>query len=185
MIVILGQQIMPRMTLYLGEYMKSVILLAFIVILIVIFFIPLIDQFTIVNGKTDNIVFCDTVDKYENFYISFIHSVNRTQVNEYYRIEENKFVVYKTTFYSYGAGMPEVSEIPGADIKFGDGFVEIDNINRRLDQFSYMVGTIAGHTLNTESQSFKLEKYVEPQEPALFKIIRVSIFDILRRRFNE
>lgn len=165
--------------------MKKCILFVFVIILIVIFFIPLIEQFTVANGNTNNIVFYDSVDKYENFYISFIHSVNKTSVNEYYKIEGNKFVVYKTTFYSYGAGMPEVSENPGAGIKFNDGFVEIDNINRRLDQFSYMVGTIAGHTLNIDNESFKLEKYVEPQEPALFKIRRVSIYDILRRRFNE
>lgn len=163
--------------------MKKCILLVFIIIIVL--FIPLIEQFTISNGKTNNIVFCDSVDKYKNFYISFTHSVNKTQVNEYYRIEKDKFIVYKTRFYSFGAGMPDGSDNPNVDLKFKDGLVEIDNINRKLDQFSYMVGTIAGHALNTETESFKLEKYVEPQETALFKIRRVSIFDILRRRFNE
>lgn len=166
--------------------MKRIIIIVFILlIVIVIFFIPLIEQFTISNGKTNNIVFFDSINKYKTFHISFIHSVNRTQVNEYYRIEGKKIIVYKTTFYSYGAGMPDGSENPNADMKFKDGAVEIDNINRELDQFSYMVGTIANHTLNTQNERFKLEKYVEPQEPALFKIKRVSIFNILRRRFNE
>lgn len=162
--------------------MKKIILIIFILlIVIVIFFIPLVEQFTISNGKTNNIVFFGSIDKYRNFYISFTHSVNKTQVNEYYRIDGKKFIVYKTTFYSYGAGMPDGSENPNALMKFKDGAVEIDNINREFDQFSYMVGTIANHTLNTEIESFKLEKYVEPQESALFKIKRVSIFNILRR----
>lgn len=165
--------------------MKKTILFAIVIISIVTFFIPLIYQFTITNGKTNNIVFCDSVDKYKNFYISFIHSVNKTGVNEFYKIEENKFIIYKTTFSSYGAGMPQVGEIPGAKIKFNDdGLVEISNINRKLDQFSYMVGTIAEHTLFSDNESFKLEKYIEPQGLALFEIKRVSIFDILRRRIN-
>lgn len=166
--------------------MKYRVLLVFVIFIIVISFVPLIEQFTISNGKTNNIVFCDSIDNYKNFYISFIHSVNRTPVNEYYRIKNKKFIVYKTTFYSYGAGMPDGSENPNAEMKFNDdGLVEIDNINRELEKFTYLVGTYADHTLHTENENFKLEKYVEPQEPALFNIRRVSIYDILRRRFNE
>ena len=166
--------------------MKKSILYCFVVLIISMMFIPLIKQFTIIDGKTNNIVFSGDIDTYKNFYISFIHSVNRTPVNEYYRIEHDKFIAYKTTFYSYGAGMPEVSEIPDSQIKFNDdGLIEINNINREFHEFTYMVGTYAAHTLHTENESFKLEKYVEPQEPALFEISRVSIFDIFRRKFDE
>ena len=82
--------------------------------------------------------------------------------------------------------MPDGSDNPNAQIKFNDdGLIEIDNINKEFKEFTYMVGTFAEHTLHTENESFKLEKYVEPQEPALFKIRRVSIYHILRRIFNE
>lgn len=164
---------------------KSILFVLVVIIIIVSFFIPLIEQFTISNNKTNKIVFCDSIHKYRNFYISFIHSVNKTKVEEYYKIEGDEFIVYKTRFYSYGAGMPDGSDNPNANIKFKDGLVEIDNINRKLDHFSYMVGTIARHTLNTETKSFKLEKYVEPQQTARFEIKRVSIFNILRRQFND
>lgn len=153
-----------------------------ILIALVIFFVPLIEQFTISNKKTDQLVFFGNVDDYKDFYISFIHSVNKTPVNEYYRIENNRFIVYKTTFYSYGAGMPDGSDNPNIQIIFNDdGLVEIDNINKEFSEFTYMVGTYAEHTMHTANESFKLEKYVEPQEPALFKIRRVSIYHILRR----
>lgn len=165
--------------------MKIGILLVLIVFIIILF-IPIIEQFTISNDKTDNIVFSDSIDNYKSFYISFKHSVNRTPVNEYYRIEKNKFVAYKTTFYSYGAGMPDGSENPDADMTINDdGLVEINNINREFSEFTYMVGTYSEHTLHTENESFKLEKYVEPQKPAVFKIRRVSIYHILRRNFDE
>lgn len=164
---------------------KTILFVSIMIVVTFIFFVPFIEQFTISNAKTNNIVYYDCVDKFENFYISFIHSVNRTPVNEYYKIKGNKFVVYKTTFYSFGAGMPDGSELPNANMKLSDGFVEIDDINREINEFTYFVGTYAGHTLNAKNEKFKLEKYVEPQEPALFKIKRVSIYDILRRRFNE
>jgi hypothetical protein len=111
--------------------------------------------------------------------------VNRTPVNEYYRIENGRFVVYKTTFYSYGAGMPDGSDNPDANIKFVNGKVEIDNINRRLSEFTVLVGTVANHTLHTVNTNFELDKYVEPQNQALFKIKRVSIYDLLRRQIYE
>lgn len=167
--------------------MKKLTFTFFIILFaLVIFFVPLFEQFTISNKKTDQVVFFGSIHDYKDFYISFTHSVNRTPVNEYYKIENHGFVVYKTTFYSFGAGMPDGSDNPNAQIKFNDdGLVEIDNINKEFKEFTYMVGTFAEHTLHTENESFKLEKYVEPQEPALFKIRRVSIYHILRRIFNE
>lgn len=164
--------------------MRKLLFLVFIILFI--FFVPYTEQFTISNGNTGKIVFFDSIDNYNNFYISFIHSVNKTPVNEYYRIENNKFIAYKTTFYSYGAGMTDGSENPNTQIKFNDdGLVEIDNINRELSEFTYMVGTIATHTLHVGNKSFRLDKYVEPQKPALFKIKKVSIYHILRRIASE
>ncbi|MDW5298684.1 MAG: DUF1850 domain-containing protein [Sedimentibacter sp.] len=162
-----------------------VTIMILILFVIIIFFIPVFNQFTISNGKTGDVVYCDSIEKFENFYTSFKHSVNRTPVNEFYRIEGNKFVVYKTTFYSYGAGMPDARDYPDADIKFENGKVLIDNINRELNEFTILVGTYADHTVHVKNESFKLDKYVEPQNPALFKIKRVSIYDILRRQLYE
>ena len=165
---------------------KSIMLAGTIIFLaIIIFFIPLFNRFAISNGNDGNVVYLGNVEDFENFYISFIHSVNKTPVNEYYRIENEKFVVYKTTFYSYGAGMPDGSENPNAEIKFVDGTIEIDNINRELNKFTVLVGTVAGHTLHVKNLSFELDKYVESRNQALFQIKRVSIYDILRRQNYE
>ena len=156
---------------------RKVFIVSFFILLAIIFlFIPLVEQFTITNGKTNEIVFIGSIDDFKYFHISFLHSVNRTPVNEFYKIENNKFIVYKTTFYSYGAGME--------DGTFNDGMIEINNINRELTEFAYMVGTYANHTLNTDKVSIKLEKFIEHQKPAVFKIRRCSIFNILRRNFQ-
>lgn len=161
---------------------NKVLLLVVVAFLVVIFFIPMFESFTITNKNTGEIVFSDKLDNFQSFYISFIHSVNRTPVNEFYKIENKKFIAYKTTFYSYGAGMPDGSENPNAKMTFNkDKLVEINDLNREFNEFTYMVGTFAEHTLHTDNVSFKLEKYVEPQQPASFQIKRVSIYHILRR----
>lgn len=156
---------------------KNLILSFFIILTLFFFFVPLISQFTISNGKTNEIVFMGSIKDYKYFHISFLHSVNKTPVNEFYEIRNNKFIVYKTTFYSFGAGMPD------GEIK--NGRVEINDINRELKDFTYMVGTDADHTLYAGDKSFNLEKYIEHQQPALFRIKRCSIFNILWRQFNH
>lgn len=161
--------------------MKKSILNIILLIVLTIFFMPLFTKFTISNGKTGDIVFCDNPEKYEEFYIKFIHSANRTPVFEYYKEIGGKFVAYKTTFYSYGAGMPDGSDNPNAEFSFKNGQVQIDNINKELDEFTVFVGTYADHTLHVGNESFKLKKYIEPQNPAIFSIKKVSIYTIIRR----
>ena len=156
---------------------KIFIVSFFILLTIIILFVPLIEQFTISNGNTNRIVFIGSIDDFENFHISFLHSVNRTPVNEFYKINKNKFIVYKTTFYSYGAGMENGT--------YKDGMIEINDIDLELKEFIYMVGTYAEHTLYSNNINFKLEKFIEQQQPALFQIKRCSIFNILRRHINH
>lgn len=163
---------------------KIFIVSFFILSAIIFLFVPLIEQFTISDGNTNKTVYIGNIDDFRYFHIGFLHSVNRTPVNEFYKIDKNKFIAYKTTFYSYGAGMPDGSDNTDADITFKNGMVEINNIDRELNKFTYMVGTYADHTLYADNTSFKLEKFIEPQQPAVFQIKRCSIFNILRRNIQ-
>ena len=151
--------------------MKRYIFTASIIVLAALLInLPLLNRFTISNSKTGEIVYIDTIDNAEEFTVSFRHSVNRTPVNEFVRIRENKFIVYKTTFYSYGAGMPEYDRTSRQKVTINDGVVLIENIDRELESFTYLVGTYADHTLSilehqavqslltTESRFFQYKK---------------------------
>lgn len=151
-----------------------------ILLFVLIINLPLFSRFTISNGKTGETVFIDDIKDIEEFYISFRHSVNRTPVNEFYKIKNNKFIVYKTTFYSYGAGMPEYEPESKQKITVVNGLVQIENINRELEYFTTMVGTYADHQLNYKGKSLRLACYIEPQNPAEFRIKRVSALEIMR-----
>ncbi|MEA4848445.1 MAG: DUF1850 domain-containing protein [Clostridiaceae bacterium] len=164
------------------KYLYAVCLLILIIILLNV---PIVKRFTISNGKTGEIVYIDRIDNIEEFVVSFKHSVNRTPVNEFIRIQGDSFIVYKTTFYSYGAGMPEYDTSGRQKVTISDGIVQIENIDRKLDSFTYLVGTYADHILSYGNKSMKLSDLVEPQKPAYFKIQKVSCSELINCLFRR
>lgn len=157
--------------------MKKLILI--LVLIIIIVFFPFQDKLVISNGNTGEIVFMEDIDEYNTFYITFIHSVNRTPVNEYYKIIDNKFLLYKAEFYSYGAGMSDGSDIPNSKLSHSeDGTAHLE-LEEEFEEFTYYVGTIADHTLHLGNKELLLKDILKPQTPALFQIRRVSIYTIL------
>lgn len=140
---------------------------------------PIIERFTITNGKTGRIVFADKVENFEEFHTSFIHSVNKTPVDEYYRIVNGTFILEKAVFYSYGAGMPELGEYGSSMPRIIDDTVLIDNINKEFEKITIYAGVQANHTLNTKNGEIAFLQLVEPQTPVIFEVRKVSVLTIL------
>lgn len=164
---------------------KYITAASFLVLAIIILNVPMFNRFTISNGKTGNVVYIDSISNAEEFVVSFRHSVNRTPVNEFIKIQGNKFIVYKTTFYSYGAGMPEFDAQSKQKVSIKDGLVQIENIERELENFTYMVGTYADHTLSYKGKSMKLSMFMKPQEPAFFSIARVTPYELIKFKLTR
>ncbi len=159
---------------------KYGVLIGVIIGLVLFISIPMLTEFTISNGKTGKIVYMDSIGNARAFDVSFRHSVNRTPVNEYIRIQGNGFVVYKTTFYSYGAGMPEYDPASSQILTITDGLVQIDNLDRELKDFTYRVGTYADHELSYGDIRIKLSSILKPQSPAFFSIKKVSLYELIK-----
>lgn len=88
------------------------------------------------------------IDENDHFSIEFIHSVNKSPVVEYYKIDKKgNLYVYKTIYYNYGAGVP--TDIEGDEtISYGeDGSMIIDNINRKINNLTYYLSDISDHVL--------------------------------------
>lgn len=164
---------------------RFILLTSFLVLCVIILSIPIFNKFTISNGKTGEIVYIDDVDNAKEFVVSFKHSVNRTLVNEFIKIQGNNFIVYKTTFYSYGAGMPESEPGSGQKVSIIDGLVQIENIDRELKNFTYLVGTYADHTLSYNSKTMKLSDYIEPQHPAFFSVDKITLFEFIKYKLTR
>lgn len=145
---------------------KIIVLLALIIIL----FIPIFPKL-LINNKIFNI-------EKKEFIISYTHSVNRGRVRDYYIIKSKYIILSKTRFMSYGAGIPE----PEKRQKFRETeeYIEISDINRKIDNLYLFVGTIANHKIEIDEKKIELKEIFKPQENIKIEYKILSIFEYIK-----
>ncbi|TXJ25611.1 DUF1850 domain-containing protein [Brachyspira aalborgi] len=145
---------------------KIIVLLALIIIL----FIPIFPKL-LINNKIFNI-------KKKEFIISYTHSVNRGRVRDYYIIKSKYIILSKTRFMSYGAGIPE----PEKRQKFREteDYIEISDINRKIDNLYLFVGTIANHKIEIDEKKIELKEIFKSQENIKIEYKILSIFEYIK-----
>ena len=145
---------------------KIIVLLALIIIL----FIPIFPKL-LINNKIFNI-------EKKEFIISYTHSVNRGRVRDYYIIKSKYIILSKTRFMSYGAGIPE----PEKRQKFREteDYIEISDINRKIDNLYLFVGTIANHKIEIDEKKIELKEIFKPQENIKIEYKILSIFEYIK-----
>ena len=148
----------------------------------VIFFTPSKTVLAIYNRKNPEQRIYSVQGYRDGFIISYTHSVNKGRVHDYYKcdLENRELVLQSTHFVSYGAGIPEPEETPGAEFTvLGDDYT-ISNINRRMQKLVMAVGVIADHSFavdNTDFEERALKDFFEPQTSLIFEIKKVSPVD--------
>ena len=160
---------------------KSIFLFTSIIFLLggVILFAPSKTVLAIYNRKNpDQKVY--SAGGYRNgFIISYTHSVNKGRIHDYYKCDKKQggLVLQSMYFVSYGAGIPEPEEIPGATFTALDDSYIISDINRFVPRLVMAVGVIADHTFAVDEADFieiPLKDYFEPQTSLIFEIEKVS-----------
>lgn len=145
---------------------KIIVLLALIIIL----FIPIFPKL-LINNKIFNI-------EKKEFIISYTHSVNRGRVRDYYIIKSKYIILSKTRFMSYGAGIPEPEE--AQKITITDDYIEINDINKKIDNLYLFVGTIANHKIEIDEKKIELKEIFKPQENIKIEYKILSIFEYIK-----
>ena len=107
------------------------------------------------------------------------------EIEREYDIKLNEKYVIKTEFVSYGAGIPEPEETPGAVFTVTDDGYFIENLNRYLPRLTMAVGLIANHSLAAgsdfyEQREYFLTSFFEPQTSIILEIKRISLFKYMR-----
>lgn len=118
------------------------------------------------SGEGDKLILSDgntgevyaEFDAYEGmeFGVSFIHSVNKSEVYEIYEIKDGKIILMKCIYSSFGAGVATEIEDDQTLEYTDDGKMIISNINREMSGLSYIVGTISDHVLRIEGSEISL-----------------------------
>lgn len=147
---------------------KPVKLLISVVAAIAICVVAALLIFIAENGGGDKLVLSDgntgkiyaEYDAYEGmeFGVSFIHSVNKSEVYEIYEIKEEKIILTKCIYSAFGAGVATEIE-DGQSLEYtADGRMIISNINREIPGLSYIVGTVSDHVLRLEGEEISLRE---------------------------
>ena len=154
----------------------------------VFFFLPAVRVLSVSSRKNPVQAFYSAVACKEGFIISYTHSVNKGRVHDFYRpAKDGGLELYKTEFVSYGAGIPEPEETPGASFKVtADGYF-IENLNRFVPRLTMAVGLIANHSLAFGSdfngqREYYLTSYFEPQTSIILEYKTVSLFSYLKHK---
>ena len=108
-----------------------------------LFFLPAVRVLSISGRKTPDKVFYSAAACKEGFIISYTHSVNKGRVHDYYRaLPDGTLELYKTQFVSYGAGIPEPEETPGAVFTVTKDGYFIENLKRKVPRLVMAVAFI-------------------------------------------
>ncbi len=110
------------------------------------------------NGRTGNILASYPMEEGGEFSVRFMHSVNKSPVEDRYRIENGEIVVYETVYYNFGAGVQTELE-EGQTLTYGeDGSMIISGFNKPISQLSYNVSPVYDHILRVNGEEVSLRQ---------------------------
>lgn len=121
--------------------MKIISILLILVLLITGIYFSLIytpKKLMIIDAKTGKKLLSFKVKEGDIFKISFIHSVSLSPVYEYYKIRDDKIVLYETDFSYSSAGLPTEVEDGEKLIIEKDRF-RLTNMNKIFKEINYGV----------------------------------------------
>lgn len=120
------------------------------------------------------------VKKNEEFYVSFIHSVNKTPVIDYYEIRDDGIYVIKTKYYSFGAGVQtKVSDEEKLSYD-EDGGMIVSGFNKKISDLSYVVGKVSDHILGISGLEYSLIEVAGKGAYVEFKQEKKNILEEVR-----
>lgn len=98
------------------------------------------------------------VDDGYTFSVSFIHSVNKSNVEEIYEVRGDEIYLTGCVYRAFGAGVADVLE-DGWELSYDDdGNMIISGMDRKMDRLSYIVGTVYDHFLQLPDERINLRE---------------------------
>lgn len=158
--------------------LKKIIVVTTVIIIIALLFIPLFPRLVLNNVKNNKVNMILNI-KNKKFIISYAHSVNKSKVRDYYIIDkDNNIILEKTRFVSYGAGIPEPED--NENFVIIDDYMEINNMNRIIENLYLFIGVTANHTIMTDEKIIELDNFFKPQTNVKIEYKRISIFEYIK-----
>lgn len=123
------------------------------------------------DNKSNNIITSISIKSNSTFKITFTHSVNKTNITDYYSFDnKNNIMLNKTNYKSFGAGVPTEINNNETFIKENDGSYTIDNINKVLGTITLYLSDIYEHILTIDNIEYHLWNLIGKNKTINIKI---------------
>ena len=156
------------------------LILIILLIIIILFLIPVT---TLTARDYDNDVLLRAWRIQDSFTVSYIHSVELTEVLEIYSIEDEEIVLTETYFKSFGAGLPATTPYD-FEIR-SDGF-RIFNINETIETLIYRTGAVrANHKLIIEDKEYNFLDFSVGQTAVHFQVENITFLNYIIKEVNS
>ncbi|WP_198471157.1 DUF1850 domain-containing protein [Acetomicrobium sp. S15 = DSM 107314] len=137
---------------------RRIILAIFVLVGLVVFLLP-VSVLIIKEYSTGAVLFRACVPHGYSFATKIRHSVHLTPVYEYFRVgAHGQLIITGTAFKDLGWGVPSTFR---QNIKFENGFMVVNNINKPIDFIPFRVNLIAKpHLILGKLRDVDLLRYV-------------------------
>ena len=108
------------------------------------------------NAETDEVYFQQPLEADGVFSVSYIHSVNKSNVEEYYRLEDDEIYLFRARYRAFGAGVATELE-EGQTLSYEDGYMIIENIHYQIPNLVYRVGTVSDPLIHIGEQTWHMK----------------------------
>lgn len=175
------------------KFLKPSLLVLFVIAVGLLVFAPVIPQLSAFDSTLGRMVFTSAAAPGDRFSMSYTHSVNKSRVTDLFTITDDyEIMVSRTSFYSYGAGIPEPEANTTQTLKVYDDRIDIENIDRILTPYRFFTGTTAEHTFTALDSPLRvkgetlpigipvpLNDYTAPQTAMILSVEKISLIAFL------
>ena len=122
------------------------------------------------DRQTGEIYLEEPLEADGTFSVSYTHSVNKSEVEEYYVWQDRQIVLYKCRYNNFGAGVATKLS-PGEKLSTDEnGFMVIEDMRVPVETLAYRVGTISDHVLHIGEKSWHLKTLAPSLTSVVFEI---------------
>ena len=114
-----------------------------------------------------------------SFVLSFMHSVAKLPVAEYFRPRGGEIQLYKTVYKGLGAGLPFGDE--GGRVSLVDGSIVIDGLDRRFQSITVSPSSFTENRLEVGGRRYDLYALVGGGGIATLRISRRPVGEVIFR----
>ncbi len=130
----------------------------FLIVILALYRETLPASIEIYNTETGKVYRAFNAPEGTEFSVSFIHSVNKSPVTDYFVIHDEKIVAEKTVYSAFGAGVQSTLE-EGQTLSYDDdGNMVVSGFNSVFPEVKYIVGTVYDHVLTIHGREYSLTK---------------------------